>query len=383
MTITHYDATNSHRIPWHTLRGGDYAHRVLLPFMHEGTRRYIANVAAQVLVLHLDDLVLPLVRVDHPPPITNAYVCSPTTHYIDYARRELAIELATQPWAQRVAAPLLAALRPLFAATHIEQAVYVNNWLLSTNLYPPLAAHRLHALTAYLVRHFPQHSIIFRSLNVTLNSPLLATLQQQGYRAIFSRQVYLHDPHDPAYRRRRDYKRDLRLARRTPYQWHTAATLSAHDVPRLHALYTDLYITKYSTYNPQFTRPFVLAALHEGWLELAALAQRGRIDGVLGFVVRDGVMTAPLVGYDQRLPPDDGLYRLISMRLYTEATERGVLLNMSSGAASFKRNRGGQPALEYSMVYDRHLPPARRLPWALLAALSRRVIVPVMQHYGL
>ena len=39
--------------------------------------------------------------------------------------------------------------------------------------------------------------------------------------------------------------------------------------------------------------------------------------------------------------------------------------------------------MEYNLIYDRHLAPRYRLPWQLLEALSRAVIMPVMRRYGL
>ena len=67
-------------------------------------------------------------------------------------------------------------------------------------------------------------------------------------------------------------------------------------------------------------------------------------------------MTTPLIGYDRSLPAETGLYRLISYHLTEEAAARGLILHQSSGAAAFKRHRGSVAGMEYSFVYDRHLP---------------------------
>lgn len=364
---------------------GDYARRVLLPLMQQGTRAFVANVQAEVQVVLLGDTVLPLIVVADAVrrPSRQAYVCSMLTHYIDYAQREVELELAAQPLLRRAAPLLLKSLRPLLLAGNVEQCVYVNNWLLSTNLYPPLDAASLDALHTALVAAFPQHSLVFRSLNVTLHADLLAALRQRGYVPLFSRQVYLLDPRDGAYLRRRDIRSDMRLAQRTPYHWRSHADLHPADSPRLRALYDDLYLHKYSPYNPQFTTRFVRTAIQQHWLTLAALVQHSRLDGVLGYIERNGIITAPLVGYDRRVPQDAGLYRLLTLHLTHAAAERGCLLHASSGAAAFKRSRGCTPALEYSMVYARHLPPARQVVWRLLAGLLEKVVVPFMQTHQL
>jgi low temperature requirement protein LtrA len=51
---------------------------------------------------------------------------------------------------------------------------------------------------------------------------------------------------------------------------------------------------------------------------------------------------------------------------------RRRLIFLSTGAAAFKQNRGSAEWMEYEAVYDRHLAPHRRLPWAAFQALYDR-----------
>jgi hypothetical protein len=239
---------------------------------------------------------------------------------------------------------------------------------------------RLHTL---LTGTFPNHALVFRSVSHELNGAVARQLRELGYRAVFSRQVYLLDPRTGAHHRKKSYCKDRGLARRTPYEWIDASALADTDCPRLKRLYDDLYLDKYSRYNPQFTESFFRAALSLGWLELWALRAEGRIDAVLGFLQCQGVMTTPLIGYDRSLPEELGLYRLISLKLIEEAEKRGLVLHQSSGAAKFKKHRGSEASIEYSYVFDRHLPHSRRLPWQFLAGLSRYAVVPLMRRLGL
>ena len=381
--ITLYDRTTIDAVPWPATADGDYARRVLDPLVRHGPQRFFDNVDAEVLVLVADSVVLPVVVNRPDPPQRNAYVCSPTTHYIDYAQREIEIELHDQPLLRTVAPALLAALRPLLRWSQFEQVVYVNNWLLSTNLYPPLDQATLCAITAALMARFPQHVVVFRSVNVRLNGALLDDLRRLQMRLVFSRQVYILDPGAGRdYRKLRALASDVSLSRRTPYRWLSAAELSADHSARLAALYADLYIDKYSTDNPQFSTTFMATALAERWLTFWALEHNGRIDGVLGYVERHGVITPPVVGYDRAVPQKAGIYRLLSLKMIEEAEEHGWILHSSSGAAGFKRQRGSQPAIEYNLVYDRHLRLRRRLPWRVLEFLSRAV-VPLMVRFKL
>jgi len=204
-----------------------------------------------------------------------------------------------------------------------------------------------------------------------------------GYRAVFSRQVYILDPHKGEHRRKKSYCKDRSLARRTPYEWIPASALRQSDCARLKDLYDQLYLDKYSLYNPQLTEAFFRAALSQHWLELWALRADARLDGILGFVKYQGVMTTPLVGYDRSVPEDKGLYRLISWKLIEQAERGGLILHQSSGAAKFKKHRGSEPSIEYSYVFDCHLAHRRRLPWQLLSGLSEYVAVPLMGRLGL
>jgi hypothetical protein len=385
MHIRIYDNRTIDRLPWPATEDGEYARRLLEPLVTYGARRLIDNVDAEVRALTVGDTILPLVLSNTAPSIRNAYVCSPTTHYIDYAIRELAIEFPDWPRARALAGPMLDLLRPLLRWSDFERVVYVNNWLLSTNLYPELSSEALRAIRDTLAQTFPDRAIVFRSVNAQLNARLGTRLERLAFRAVFSRQVYLLDPRDPAYRRKKSFQKDMALARRTTYRWEDRDGIEPADIDRIKQLYDTLYLDKYSYHNPQFNARFIAEALRQGWLTFYVLREpaAGRVDGVLGFVERQGVMTAPLIGYDRSIPSSAGLYRLISLKLVEEAVARGRMLHQSSGASAFKRHRGSQPSLEYNMVYDRHLPPRRRRPWQLLELLSRVAIIPVMRRYKL
>ncbi|CAM3628668.1 hypothetical protein [Brevibacillus invocatus] len=67
--------------------------------------------------------------------------------------------------------------------------------------------------------------------------------------------------------------------------------LTDEDILRLLELYNALYLQKYSMYNPQFNERFFALALKKGILQLHAIRKNGRIDAVLGYFCRNGVMT--------------------------------------------------------------------------------------------
>ncbi|MGV3526177.1 MAG: GNAT family N-acetyltransferase [Candidatus Sericytochromatia bacterium] len=381
-----YTPENLHHLEWPAHADGRYARSLLVPFLKHGPRAFIDNVEAEMQVMRCGDLVFPLVLAR--AGVDNAYVCSPTAHYVDYARRELEIEMGEQPLLKGALDTLIQGLGAAFRPLAFERVVYVNNWLLSTNLYPAFDPARLELIRDALRARFPDRALIFRSVNLARDQAIYDQLRALDFQAVFSRQVYLLDPATGAHRRKNPYKEDRRLARKAPYVWDTGASVRPTEIPRLRALYDDLYLHKYSRLNPQFNTLFLRRSLSEGWLHYAVLRRRegpeaGRIDAMLGYVERNGVFTTPLVGYDRSLPLSTGLYRLVTLYLFDEAERRGWVLNHSSGASRFKTLRGCVPSMEYNLVYTDHLPLAQQLPWRTLARLSGSLIEPLMRRFAL
>lgn len=311
-----------------------------------------------------------------------SYVVSPLSAYGGYAGSEL--ERLKRPW---LAWPLLRFVRAsetVLNAARIDRLVQVNNWLLSTNLYPPQwFGEDLRDVTALVAERFPDHAFGFRSLNGFTNAEAIARFRRLGYVAIPSRQVYIFDAR--AGRRapcltRHNSKIDGALLGKTRYEVVAGADVADEEFERLERLYNLLYIEKYSALNPQFTAEWLRRGRRDGWLELRALrAPEGRIDGVLGWFANEAVITAPIVGYDTGLPQRAGLYRLLTRLCIEEAVERRIVLNFSSGAAEFKRLRGGEPAIEYSFVYVRHLSKQRRAAWRALQLGLEAIAVPMLR----
>ena len=339
------------------------------------------NVEAEVALLRLDDLALPLTinRAEY----GNSYVCSPYTHYVTYCREELRI-VGPLP-GERLLGAGLGVLGLGLRAGSINAAVCVNNWLLSTNLYPAIDAAQVAAITAALVARFPDRALVWRSVAPALHPSLARALSNAGYRLATSRRVYLLDPRTRAPFTSASYKRDRKRLRESGYRVVTPADLHPRDLPRLVELYDALYLAKYSRLNPQFTERFLEQALRHETLTLRALREpeSGRLDAVLGCFARGGVLTTPLFGYDDQVPQQVGLYRMLNVVLTHLARDRGLLLHQSSGVGHFKRSRGARPHLEFSAVYTRHLGARQRAAWATLAGLANRVGAPLLERYRL
>ena len=344
----------------------------------------VSNARTRMLLLDTGHQAFPVSVNDGDDGRGNCYVVSPLCAYADYADDEL--RRLGRPWVTWPLRGLARSLGAALAAARIDRIVQVNNWLLSTNLYPPHWDGRdLPALTEGLIERWPDHAIAWRSLNPFSNSALAGALARAGYQAVPSRQVWLFDVRagaGSACLRHHNTRLDAVLLRRARYRVEGPEGLVEADYPRLQALYEQLYLQKYSRLNPEFGVAWIRAGVRDGWLDLRVLrSPEGRIDGVVGWFGRTDLFTAPLVGYDTALPARWGLYRMLTRLCLQEAVARRAVLNFSAGAGRFKRLRGGHPVIECNWVHTAHLPRARRTAWSALSAVLRHVAVPLIERW--
>lgn len=224
----------------------------------------IENVATEVNSVGAGPSALP-VTVNR-SEFGNAWICSPHTTYALYTREEIgrfAHPLLTRPL-RALCAPLGACLRH----AGIDHTVAVNNWLISTNLYPPARAYNVPTCIAEAVERWPRHAVWFRSLNARYTPDWLRSLIDAGCILIPSRQVYLYDGIEPTATRPVDLQRDFRLLRTTELTSSPASNWSASDFERAACLYALLYIDKYSKLNPSYSAEFLRLWHNAGLLDL-------------------------------------------------------------------------------------------------------------------
>lgn len=347
---------------------------------NHATQPYIGNVRSTVDALEAGGVRFPVTINDAEPD--NAWVCSPLTTYSSYAREEI-VRLG-HPW---LTAPLRAwvtAMGGTLRRARIDRAVAINNWLLSTNIYPDLADVDLDRVLETARDRWPTHALWFRSLNVTQHADWLGALARRGCILVPSRQVYLFDDIARLARRHADLKRDLGLLDRAERAGRLVQAFGEEDYERVAQLYAALYVGKYSASNPVYSARFIRAWHAAGLLDLAGVRdEQGSLAGVVGIVRIGRLLTSPIVGYDTSQPRSAGLYRMLAAMVMRQAITQGCAVNLSAGVAHFKRQRGGQPAIEYSAVLASHLPARTRSAIAGLGAVTRLVGVPVMRRFRL
>jgi hypothetical protein len=321
------------------------------------------------------------VTINH-SELQNTWVCSPHTAYCRYAIEE--IERWGHSWLARPLAVACLGIGKYMRQARIDDTATINNWLLSTNLYPALNKKALKQWVSEALDRWPCHALWFRSLNRRYTPEWLEALEHSGFILIPSRQVYVYDRIDLETPGHANLRRDLKLLHATKLIRSVGDDWRHQDFERAAELYRQLYMQKYSRLNPDYAASFIKTWHAAGLLELTGLRDiHGILQAVVGLFVIDDTITAPIVGYATERAPKEGLYRLLMAIVYEQAALRRVRINLSAGAAEFKRLRGGIAAMEYSAVHVRHLPSRQSRAVRMLSLLARNIGEPCMRRFKL
>lgn len=312
--------------------------------------------------------------------LESSYVVSPYSALVLYSREEL-VKL---PSFFKIIELILGPIGLLLKSIQINKMVAINNWLLSTNIYPQVENNQFLKLGDMYKASHPDHFIIFRSLNKKTNESFIKDLLNNGYTLIPSRRVYLFDCSSEDIFKRQNTKYDLRLLKKNKYKIKSADSFSDEDYKRAEELYGFLYLEKYSKLNPDFTAKYMKLCQQSETMKIKGFfSADGVMEGVIGYFIIDGIMTVPIVGYNTRLPQSSGLYRQLMITALLDAREQNLFLNLSSGASSFKRFRGGKPYTEYSAVRLDGLSWWRQVGFRFIQAILYCIALPLMKLFKL
>lgn len=381
MNVNYFSKENIHLLSWENFKNGEYVKNYFGPFFEESSS-YIKNIQTEIGIIAIDHLLIPFTKNEE--EFENSYVCSPYTHYVSYLKEEL--YLLDNKVVKQILTILLSGLGYVLKKGNINKIIYVNNWLLSTNLYEELTSKQIQEMVSFLIRKFPEYTISFRSVHTFFDGKLANIFKENNAELIASRSIYLQQIKQeieetyPKHIRKR-IRQDLKALEESGYEIADSTSLTSTDSERIVELYNMLYVSKYSTHNPQFTEAFINHTRENKLLTFFALKKEGKIDGVIGYFKRNGMMTTPILGYDTSLPKEAGLYRLCTILLYEQAKRENLFIHRSSGVGTFKKNRGALKHLEYTAVFYRHLPFYRRIPWHIVSFLANRCAAPLLQKY--
>ncbi|MDX8430565.1 MAG: hypothetical protein SNF33_01990 [Candidatus Algichlamydia australiensis] len=376
-----YSFDECNTIPFPSTYEGEYARGFFEAFMKEGAKKFISNIETQIYCLKIDDHFFPVTV--NKAEYDNSYVTSPFG-IIKYAQEEL--KRFDHWFLTPLLKPILRIIGKFLKKGKINQVVSVNNWLLSTNLYPQIIPKQISEAVVLLQKRFPSHCILWRSINRTYPHNLLEHFKELPCRLLFSRQIYFYNPFNKNSlnsKQRWNIKNDRKLIQLNDYEVVTGDKIKTEDIPRIKELYDLLYLKKYTALNPQFTEEFIRLAIDKKLLTIIAIRKNRKIDGIIGYFTKENVMTTPLLGYDTALPQKVGLYRMLTAICIDEADRNRILLHHSSGAAHFKRVRGMTADREYTAVFHKHLFKRRQIIWALLTSFFNKVGEPILTQFKL
>jgi hypothetical protein len=335
-----------------------------------GLDKAIPNVQTDIDTITIDKQPVPITL--NYEEYNNSYVCSPYTAYISYAQDEL--QLIHSKTQRRLFWGAIRFADKLLKWANINQTLSINNWLVSTNLPPNWSSQSIQQLTVDLIERYPNHSFNIRSLNPHNHAQLIQNLQEQGWLMLPARQVYLFDNKDRQWWQRSHTKRDQKLLQKTHLQRVKPEEHQQADFTEIENCFKQLFIEKHSHFNPQFTAAYLYQMHLNGLMEFHSFRDPNsqRIVASIGLFTQQGIITTPMVGYNTGLPKKLGLYRLLMAVLLKETYDSGKIMNLSSGAGSFKSARGGRPTIEYTAFYTNHLSYRRKLTMFLFAKLLNK-----------
>lgn len=377
MKIALFNKQNLAQCPWPDTNDGWYAKEVLTPLVEEGVSSFISNISTNLYVLVCDSVVIPITVNE--AQYENAHVCSPYGYFIAYAEESL--DVISSYLLKMGVKGLMKGLKQIAKKGEFNKVVLVNNWFFSINVYPQLTEEHVQEISHFLKRQFPEYAIVFRSVDSQTNPQCFQTLKKLGFTYIAAKQILYLQGKQTSFFESRLYKSDLKLLDSCGYEIVEGNSLASSDMPRLLELYHSLYIEKYSSLNPQFDESFVYLMWKKNLLHFLVLKKEGRIDGVIGYLIRNEILYCPFFGYDTSLPKEPSLYRILSTLLMKEVQSKRLFFHQSSGASTYKKMRKAESCIEYTVVLHDHLPLKRRIPWWLIAQLYNRFGIKYMSEY--
>lgn len=380
--IKYFDRSNLEELDWEQYQDGTYYQHLFALMIGKGSLHFIKNVDNGLGMLAIENRLYPIVVGNREKILHRSYVASLYSQYVSYGKREIELEFK-QPILRFLGKGLLSAIAAGCSFSNLDEVVFVNNWLLSTNLYPKeIPFKHLQMLQSFLKEKFPGKAICFRSLNPMLNQILIEDLQNLGFEKVFSRKVFLASTEGPRdYRQKRNFGHDLKLWKKSKDQlkWTRLSHPSEDELSRIRELYQELYLGKYAQLNPDFSIEFFRHLISNAVLTVYALKDGKEIIAVLGYFLFAGVQTASVIGYDSSFPQKKGLYRLISLKIVELAEENKAVIHASSGVSAFKASRGLEAYWEYNLIDWSAVKKRKKMSWRALQILANDITIPLMK----
>jgi hypothetical protein len=373
-----YQKENIDELVWEKYENGQKAKDYFYPLMIHSTSTYIRNVQTEVKILAIDHLLIPF-TINH-QEYENSYVCSPYNHYITYAKEE--VSMLKKPLLEKALKVVIDIVGLVTKLVKINQVIYLNNWLISTNLSPSLNENQIERIKNKLLTLYPNHLLGYRSMNECLNKEMIGTFETSGFLKLPSRFVYISTPEvlERAKKKvRNTLRRDQQLLNNPSVEVIGHEDFTREDLQKAGNLYRQLYLDKYSYHNPQFTEEYIKKTHETHSLHYMGVKVDGVLEGVMASKIINGVMANPIVGYNTALPLELGLYRMIRFLALQESIKHQRYYHQSAGVGRYKYDRGALGFPEYTMIYCNHLSGSTRIFWKALCYLLNSVGIKLVE----
>ena len=299
--VTLYTKDNWEKLKWEHFQEGQLLKSYFLPLLKNNTNNLIKNVHTSLGFVAIDDILLPYTVNEE--EYDNSYVCSPYNHYITYSKEELS--MLNNKLLEAIFHFLLGLISKFAKKIEINKVVYINNWLISTNLSPSLSKEQLESIKNTMLANYPDYLIGFRSINEGLYPKMKVDLEALQFQMLPSRFVYISRPEEilnATKKVRNTLNRDKKLLDKNEFDIIQHDDFTKEDLIRAKQLYDKLYLEKYSYNNPQFTEDFILSTHANRALTYVGLKKDGVLEGVFGSKIFQNMMANPVLGYNTDLP---------------------------------------------------------------------------------
>lgn len=356
MQLEIYDKNNIDALNMPSTPLSGLAKSFLIPMVKLGTKHFIENSDCDVSIIKLNDKIIPIVINHGKPQICS--LTSPSSHFFLYG----ADEFKHHPsFSYRLLFKFIKGLYHCTRFLKMDKTVQINNWLIPTNPSLGLTPEDMQALTEKLESLYPDHAIVFKSVN---------TQQLDGFKklagnAVKSRVVYYWDGKNVVSKHKRYLKNDLKLLSENDYTLTELFTPS--DIPRMLSLYQGVYLDKHSALNPAYTPEAFSNFINNTDTGLCALSANNHIDAFYTYLKLPDEMIFSIIGHDKQINQDKGLYRRLFRHVLKQSEENHLPVNLSGGVGQFKRNRGATAEPEFDIYCVKHLSWYQRSPWQLIA----------------
>ncbi|MBZ7985359.1 hypothetical protein AVANS14531_03280 [Campylobacter sp. Cr9] len=265
---------------------------------------------------------------------------------------------------------------------YIDDIIFINNHCFSTNLYEKHWENYEFLNTKFLNDFSKLKNtkkiLALRCVNEVQNPHLFNFLKNNDFVMLATRQVYLMNDYE-LLELSRDFKDDKKLLKDFSF------IKVNDDFAKALKLYNELYLEKYSYFNPQFSSVYLCNLEKNNILDSYYMLDKSQeIVGFVSFMQNNDYISVPLLGYKMSKQKELGtLYRALQCFILEYCKNTKKFLNLSSGAPIFKTNRKLSPCIEYSFLYIKHLPFLKRFIVLILSKISTKFYAKILKKYKL